>query len=159
MAGFVQKRVNDFAEGLKEQAEQAKKGKISWREAAQGFVAEARKFAYRLKAGGTSNDRKRAIDLVKRGMKAYNEKDYDAAESLFRRATHKDPGYGRGYAYLGNALYKQKRNIDAVTAWNKAIDVEPNSDAAEMAKEKLAHMKKPRTDGIYDLAADLVRHV
>lgn len=157
MAKSVQKQVSAFADGLKDQAEKAKQGEIGWIDAAKGFWVETRKFAYRLRSGGTSNERKRAIDLVKSGMKAFNNKSYHEAEELFRRAAGKDPGYGRAHAYLGNALYKQKRLTDAVTAWNKAIEVEPSSDAADLAREKLAKASKPTHDALFDIPVDMVR--
>ncbi len=148
MAKSFQERVQAYSYDVREHFDRAKKGEIGWGEALRGLWLETRKLAYRATKGETTHGRKHAIDLVKRGMKEYNAKRYPEAEELFRRATGKDSGYGRAHAYLGNALYKQKRLTDAVTAWNKAVEVEPNSDAADMAKEKLLSVGKPREGGL-----------
>jgi len=84
--------------------------------------------------------RKHAIHSLKKGMNAFNSGDLETAEHYFRRSLSYDEHYARAYAYLGLTLYKRGRLTEAVTMWNKAIEVEPGSDAAKMAHEKLAHL-------------------
>lgn len=157
MAKSVKERGAEFMEDAMGHLKQARSGTLGWREALAGVARDARKQFYRMKKGGTSPARKHAIDLVKRGMNAYNAKDYTEAEALFRKAAEKDPGYGRAHAYLGNALYRQKRLTDAVTCWHKAIEVEPDSDAADMAREKLQAAGKAADGGGMGPTGHLVR--
>lgn len=157
MARHLKERLQEFAADLKSHAERLEKGEIR----AAGFFRavgqETRKLVYRVSKGDTSHERKQAIDLVKRGMVEYNEKRYKDAEALFRRAAAKDPNYGRAHAYLGNALYRQKHLTDAITAWNKAVEVEPNSDAADLAREKLQKVTKPH-EGLFEMVDDFMAH-
>lgn len=156
MGKSIQERFQSYTFDVRGHLDRAKKSEIGWGEALNGVWRETRKLAYRATKGETSHNRKYAIELVKRGMNEYNAKRYKDAEELFRRAADKDSGYGRAYAYLGNTLYKLNRLTDAVTAWNKAIEVEPTSDAADVAKKKLQSMAKSQEGGI-DIVSDLVR--
>lgn len=155
MSKNVKDRVRGYGFALRDTWDRFRQEDIGAREACMEAWAETRKLFYRLNKGETSHNRKQAIELVKRGMTKYNEKNYTEAEELFRRAVGKDAGYGRAHAYLGNTLYKLKRLTDAISCWNKAIEVEPNSDAADLAKEKLLSVNKG-SDGLLD-AAGLVR--
>ena len=56
---------------------------------------------------------------------------------------------------MANALYKQKRFADAITSWQKAIHVEPDSDAAEMAREKIQHILSKGKAGIQDIDVEV----
>lgn len=155
MAKKVRERVQGYSFALRETWDRFRQEDIGAVAACQEAWAETRKLFYRLNKGETSHNRKQAIELVKRGMTKYNTKNYAEAEELFRRAIGKDAGYGRAHAYLGNTLYKLRRLTDAISCWNKAIEVEPNSDAADLAKEKLLAVNKG-DDGLLD-AAGLVR--
>lgn len=156
MAKSLKERFQAYAYDVGEHLDRLKKGEVGYFAAVREIWLETRKLAYRATKGDTSHGRKQAIELVKRGMGEYNAKRYPDAEELFRRAVGKDAGYARAHAYLGNTLYKQKRLTDAVSAWNKAIEVEPSSDAADMAKEKLLSLAKAREGGL-DMVNDLVR--
>lgn len=147
MAKTLKERLQGYAFDLREDFDRAKNGDHSWGEALRAAWLDTRKLAYRVSKGETTNNRKHAIDLVKRGMAKYNEKHYAEAEELFRRAAAADGGYARAHAYLGNAIYKQRRLTDAITCWNKAVEVEPNSDAADLAREKLLSVAKKNDVG------------
>ena len=155
MAKTVQEQLAEFAGEVRGEAARAKTGEIGWVEAAKGAWSQTRRFASHLVKGPTSNDRKRAIEAVKKGMAAYNAKNYPEAERLFRRGVDRDPHYARAHAYLGNALYKQKRFADAITSWQKAIHVEPDSDAAEMAQGKIQHLLSKGKTGIDDIDVEV----
>jgi len=128
----------------------------SWADAAMEMLEHARDVVTGYFKPGTSNDRKRAIQTVKRGMKAFNAKQYADAEELFRRAISRDPTYARAHAYLGNTLYKGKRQMEAMCAWQKAIEVEPGSDAADMAQEKIQRITKKTHEAAFQLEMDVM---
>ena len=143
MARSLKERLQEYVLDLRTHAERLEKGEVRPGVFFQAFFVETRKLVYRASKGDTTNGRKEAIDFVKRGMVDFNEKRYKEAEGHFCRAIDKDANYGRAHAYLGNALYKQKRISEAIAAWNKAIEVEPNSDAADLAKAKLQKVGPP----------------
>ena len=87
-----------------------------------------------------TKDRKKAIHYVKEGMKCFNKRDHREAILLFEKSIKADPGYTRAYAYLGDAHHKLKHTTKAVTAWQKAIDLDPKSDAAHHAKDRLRNV-------------------
>jgi tetratricopeptide (TPR) repeat protein len=84
-----------------------------------------------------SEGHKNAIQYVKRGMTEYNEKNYAAAERLFRQAISADPEYTRGYAYLGNTLYQRGLLTDAAAMWDRVLTLEPDSELADNVRAKL----------------------
>lgn len=157
MARSIKERLQDYFADLSVHATRLEKGEIRFGGFLRVVGLETKKLLYRASKGESTHQRKQAIELVKRGMVDYNEKRYKDASDLFRRAARKDPDYGRAHAYLGNALYKQNFITDAITAWNKAIEVEPNSDAADLAKEKLQKVTKPK-EGLFDVVEDLMVH-
>ncbi|MBI2435070.1 MAG: tetratricopeptide repeat protein [Candidatus Hydrogenedentes bacterium] len=91
-----------------------------------------------------SRERRSAQPYVRRGIQAYNRKDYDRAEHYFSKAIERDYRYARAYLYLGNSYYKRHREVDAVNAWQRAIVSDPESDAASDAQAKLERMRMHR---------------
>ena len=85
-----------------------------------------------------TSQRKASIREVKMGTACYNARDYVGAEKCFRRALEQDPGYARAHYYLANTLHKLGLPEEAYEEWGKAVIVEPDSDTAEKAREKLA---------------------
>lgn len=71
------------------------------------------------------------------GRRAYNAKEYAKAEVYFRKALAEDPAYGWAHYYLGNTLYKLKRQGEALESWQKTVLLDPKSDSAEKARQKL----------------------
>ncbi len=92
------------------------------------------------------SQREVAVFLAKKGREAYNEHRYDEAERQFRRAIHADTTYGLAHTYLGHTLYKLGRLNEALTAWGQAIEVEPGSQAAAEAQQKIARVTQKRQD-------------
>lgn len=115
--------------------------------ALRGVAVETWELFKRVLIARPSKGRKAGIHLVKKGIAAFNEKDYKTAVGFFEKAIKHDPDYARAYTYLGNTQYKQGKYGDAVSSWNKAIKTEPNSDAADMAREKLDRVKN-QTSGL-----------
>ncbi|MEO5888729.1 MAG: VWA domain-containing protein [Ferruginibacter sp.] len=60
-------------------------------------------------------------ELIKKGNKAYNKKDYDVARENYKKAVEKNPANQKAQYNLGNALYKSKKPEDAVAAYDAAI--------------------------------------
>jgi tetratricopeptide (TPR) repeat protein len=89
-----------------------------------------------------SEEHQAAAHHTQKGVQAYNKKNYQDAEKHFRKAVTEDPTYARGYVYLGNTLYLQRNYEEARTMWEKAIEAEPRSEAADMARDKLARLNK-----------------
>ncbi|NLV41548.1 MAG: tetratricopeptide repeat protein [Candidatus Hydrogenedentes bacterium] len=85
-----------------------------------------------------TSQRKASIREVKMGTACYNARDYVGAEKYFRRALEQDPGYARAHYSLANTLHKLGAPEEAYEEWSKAVIVEPDSDTAEKAREKLA---------------------
>lgn len=81
--------------------------------------------------------RQAAIEAATRAIALYNTHAYAQAEPHFRAAIQKDATYARAHYGLGNTLAKLGRRAEARLAWKKAAEVEPGSDCAAKAQEKL----------------------
>ena len=82
-------------------------------------------------------DHRMAANLVETGRKYYNERRYHKAERCFRKAVRSDECYGLAHYYQGLALYRINMPKAARTAWNRTIEVEPDSEIAQKALSKL----------------------
>ncbi|MBW7866524.1 MAG: tetratricopeptide repeat protein [Candidatus Hydrogenedentes bacterium] len=85
----------------------------------------------------TTSQRKAAIKATMHGTERYNRHEYLKAEEAFMKALEEDPGYARAHLYLGNTLHKLGRQEEAAAQWKKAVIVEPDSESAEKARQKL----------------------
>jgi len=75
---------------------------------------------------------------IKKGRQAYDTGEYELAEKCFRQALVFDQAYTRAYSDLGQALYKQGRTQEAVAYWQKIVDLEPGTEAADKARHRIA---------------------
>ena len=89
----------------------------------------------------TEEEHKQAARQLESGREYYNKKRYKKALKYFQKAAAIDGRYGLAYYYLGLAMYKTDRPKGARAAWQRAIDVDPESDAADKAREKLGNEK------------------
>lgn len=105
--------------------------------ALEGAYKAFRHFFRRIASKPPDHNRKHAVHWVKKGVEHYNAHEWLEAERLFQRAIDHDATYARAWTYLGNTCYHRGRLTEAVTAWNRAIEAEPRSEAANMAREKL----------------------
>lgn len=78
-------------------------------------------------AQGTGRDASQAAKVyLKRGIKAYKERDSAAARENFDRATQEDPSNARAWHYLALACLQQRRWLSrARQAVAKACELEP----------------------------------
>lgn len=114
------------------------------REAWADVAQDAHRLKRALLARIESESRQEATRLLEQGRLEYNIRDYESAEDYFKRAIQADRGYGLAYTFLGYALYKQGRMDDAVRFWQKAIKVEPDSEAASRARKKIQYIEKSK---------------
>lgn len=63
--------------------------------------------------------------LIKKGNEAYEKKEYESAVNNYRQATDKKPGDPVAQYNLGNALYKNNKTEEAVSAYDKALANDP----------------------------------
>ena len=108
------------------------------------------------KSRGTHNHRLAAKALNK-GRKEYNEKRYGKAEELFREATELDERYALAHYFVGLAMYKVDDADAAVRSWKRAIEVDPNSEAASKAERKIDHVRM-RASEVVDYLKERVRN-
>jgi len=125
----------------------------SVRDALSGVASDAKKLRKHVGDQHSSERRKAALKLVKQGREAYNAKNDTLAEKFFRDAVLADEKCALGYAYLGNALYRQGRTSEAENYWRRATMVDPSSEGADKAfrsLQRLAQKKKQYTDHLND---------
>ena len=104
---------------------------------------------------GTSPQRKDAMRCVNQGKNSYNARNYLDAEKAFMQAISEDPGYARAHYYLGNTLHKLNRPEDAVIEWQRAINVDADSEVAAKAQKKLDMISAKNLEAIKRLEEGL----
>ena len=118
----------------------------SAQEAWNQTARDTKKLKRALQAVGHGAQHDEAIRLVKRGRREYNRGDYEEAEREFREAIRTDKRCALAYTYLGFSLYKQNRVKAAVRYWEQAIEISPDSEAAEKARKKIAYVNRRSSD-------------
>lgn len=66
-----------------------------------------------------------APTLINLGTIHYNQRDYEKAEQLYRRATEADADYALAFFDLGNVLDEMQRLAEATAAYQKAVQLVP----------------------------------
>lgn len=66
-----------------------------------------------------------AAAAINLGTIRYGQKDFTAAERLYRHATTADPAYALAFFDLGNVLDEMRRMDDAIDAYQRAIALVP----------------------------------
>lgn len=123
----------------------------SAQEAIKAINKDARKLKHMAVDGEDRKDHKSALRLVEKGRKAYNAKDYTLADDYFRRALEADSKCSLAYTYLGHTMYQLNRQQEAVTFWQRAIAVAPDSEGAVKARQKLQIIEKKKQDVLKEL--------
>ena len=83
--------------------------------------------------------------LINLGTIRYNQKQYKAAEQLYRRATVVAPDYPLAWFNLGNALDERDRPTEAREAYQHALDLNPryaeaHYNLARLLESQLRHV-------------------
>ncbi len=116
-------------------------GRETIRDAFDGISSDADRLKRVAKGSTAPGNHKSAAKFVEKGRRAYNEKDFTSAEKHFQDALTEDPRYALAYTYLGSTYYQQHRLSEATLMWSKAIEVDPHSDAAAKAEQRLGRVK------------------
>ncbi len=126
----VRRRIDHFFEDTEESA-------TSWVQS----IRRQRRVRNTMPDPVTDEEHKQAARVLESGREYYNKKRYKKAMKYFQRAATIDGRYGLAYYYLGLAMYKTDRPKGARSAWRRAVDVDPESEAAEKARLKLGNDK------------------
>ncbi|HNR32380.1 MAG TPA: tetratricopeptide repeat protein [Candidatus Hydrogenedentes bacterium] len=138
MAKTRKERLREYGSNVAGQLRRALRREVAPADAVKTLYHDTRHLAKRMLRGEQTKERKRAKQFLQQGVEAYNSRCYDRAHSLFDKALYHDGHFALAWAYMGNAHYKLGHYGEAVQAWQKAVEVEPGSRGAAMAKEKLA---------------------
>jgi tetratricopeptide (TPR) repeat protein len=106
-----------------------------------------------LVAGGIIHDRLQATEYARystAGFVALDKRDFEEAANSFEMAAgilpDDDPKAAEAYNNLGWGLYQSGRVKDAITAYEKSLQLKPNSTRAlnnlELARKKLREREK-----------------
>jgi tetratricopeptide (TPR) repeat protein len=84
--------------------------------------------------------------LINLGTIQYNQREYEQAEALYRRATVADPEYALAFFDLGNVLDEMQRLNEATEAYQKAVALVPQYADAHynlaLAYERQGHRRR-----------------
>ncbi|MEG1573018.1 MAG: tetratricopeptide repeat protein, partial [Bacteroidales bacterium] len=61
------------------------------------------------------------LNLLRQGNKSFDKKQYNTAETYYRKALAKDSTQVKGLYNLGNAQYKQNLYDESLENYNKAL--------------------------------------
>jgi tetratricopeptide (TPR) repeat protein len=126
-------------------------GRESVRDAVGGISGDAGRLKRVAKGAKAPGDHQFAAQLVEKGRRAFNEKDYERAERHFLDALVEDPRYALAYTYLGSTYYHLQRIREAALMWTKAIEIDPHSDAASKAEQRLRRVQMRKKAVIADI--------
>ena len=79
-----------------------------------------------------------AVSYHEAGYVSLRNRDFDSAIESFSKAVYYDPGNAEALLDLGNAYRGNEDAVNAVTVYNRVIELFPDSDAARKAKQWLA---------------------
>ncbi|NNC54424.1 MAG: M48 family metalloprotease, partial [Pseudomonadales bacterium] len=108
-------------------------------------------------ANATSALRKRqpAYNAAKEAGEAMAKKDYATALSLAERAIAMEPREGRFHELRGIALSRMNRTQDAMSAYNRAVSLDPNYFSPLLRRGLLKHQLNSFSEAERDLKASI----
>ena len=77
-----------------------------------------------------------------RGLEAYQNGDYETAVQELTRAAAYDTGNVDAYFNLANAYRKMEKNEEAITVYEKIIELFPSAEKANRSQSYLNELKK-----------------
>lgn len=147
----VAKTAKTLLKNVGKHAKRVMLGRESLRDAVDGVAEDADRLKRVAKGAKAPGNHHRAAQLVEKGRRAYNEKEFGRAEKYFQQALEEDPRYALAYTYLGSTYYQLQRYNEATTAWTKAIEIDPASDAAAKAQQRLRRIQARKESVIADI--------
>ncbi|NUM52310.1 MAG: tetratricopeptide repeat protein [Candidatus Hydrogenedentes bacterium] len=151
MDKHVAKTAKTLLKNVGKHAKRVFMGRESIRDAVDGISDDADRLKRVAKGSKAPGDHRRAAQYVEKGRRAYNEKDFARAEEYFHQAIVEDPNYALAYTYLGSTYYQMQRLTDAQGMWAKAIAIDPGSDAAAKAQQRLRRVQHRKEQVIADI--------
>ncbi|NNC54274.1 MAG: M48 family metalloprotease, partial [Pseudomonadales bacterium] len=108
-------------------------------------------------ANATSALRKRqpAYDVATKAGEAMANKDYQTALSMVERAIDMEPREGRFHELRGIALSRMNRVQDAMSAYNRAVSLDPNYFSPLLRRGLLKHQLNSFSEAERDLKASI----
>jgi tetratricopeptide (TPR) repeat protein len=91
-----------------------------------------------------------AISYLSLGVASERGGDYSQAIVYYQQALVFDGAYAEGHLFLGNALYKQRRDDEALAAWGKAIRYGGGGKAGMTARQMCASLYNQRGDEAFN---------
>ncbi len=110
------------------------------------IVPGAKRSGSKKKKSKGSRNHRLAAKALNVGRKEYNQKRYGKAEECFREATELDDSYALAHYYVGLSMYKVDDLSAAARSWKRAIEVDPKSEAASKAQQKLDHVRSKASE-------------
>lgn len=104
-----------------------------------------------------SDRHKLAIHCLNQGIRLYNAKRYSEALRTFEESLDYDPQYSRAHLYYGNAQYKLRNYEEALASWQCILRIDPKSDIAEKAREKLEIVQSKNQQAVREIQEQLKR--
>jgi len=151
MSKKLKSTLSAYAANLGKHAKRIVKRQESVGDAMSGVAHDTKKVGEAFAKTSRGSNWKEAERLTKKARQAYNGRNYEEAEDLFRLAIHADGKYALAHTYLGHALYKQGRVKEAIARWRRAIEVAPHSEAADKARRKIQHVEQAKDNYLDEL--------
>jgi tetratricopeptide (TPR) repeat protein len=145
MKGFIGS-LKSFTKNLSRHVSGVVTRKETRRDAKNRILADGKKLVQSLRPQESKERQKCAEEWLKKGTHKYNHKEYDRAEECFRRAVDEDPKCVAAVTYLGHTLYQKNMMDEALRAWKRAHEMDPNSPAGQKAMRKIQHVEKMQKD-------------
>lgn len=126
-------------------------------DAFSSIARDARKLQKLTRKLGTKKEQRASLRLCDNSRKAYNTRDYRAAEEFAHKAIKADPDCGLAYTYLGFALYKTGRTTEALSMWQRAVSLDPEGEGGGRARRTLQAIERSKAEAINKLEDDIRR--
>jgi serine/threonine protein kinase len=91
-----------------------------------------------------------ATSYISLGVASERVGNYSQAATCYQQALVYDSAFADAHLFLGNVLFKQRRDNEALAAWGKAIDLGGGGKAATNARQNCAVLYNLRGDEAYN---------
>ena len=91
-----------------------------------------------------------ATSYISLGVASERAGNYSLAATYYQQALVYDSAFADAHLFLGNVLFKQRRDNEALAAWGRAIDLGGGGKAATNARQNCAVLYNQRGDEAYN---------